>query len=78
MSWSLSVDFVDVARGLWWPVIGGYHVGTTGEYLFNNVSFVSYIITLMPSVNGSAELPVTVSELGHVGILFKRVGFKYI
>ena len=41
--------------------------------LFKNVSFVSYIIALMPSVNGFAELPATlVSELGcHVGINFK-------
>ena len=43
-----------------------------------NVSYLSYFLILMPSVNGFAELPATlVSELGcHVGINFKRVGFE--
>ena len=41
-------------------VIGGYYVEAAwGSCLFNNVSFVSYIITLTPSVNGFAELPAT-------------------
>ena len=39
-------------------VIGGYYAEAAwGLCLFNNVSFVSYIITLTPSVNGFAELP---------------------
>ena len=42
------------------------------------VSFLSYFLTLTPSVNGFAELPATlISELGcHVAINFKRVGFE--
>ena len=52
--------------------------GALGSCLFNNVSYLSYFLILMPSVNGFAELPATlVSELGcHVGINFKRVGFE--
>ena len=42
------------------------------------MSFISYFLTLAPSVNGFAELSATlVSELGcHVGIHFKRVLFE--
>ena len=42
------------------------------------MSFLSYFLTLTPSVNGFPELPATlVSELGcHVGIHFKQVGFE--
>ena len=41
------------------------------------MSFLSYVLTVTPSVNGFAELSVTlVSKLGcHVGVHFKRVGF---
>ena len=40
------------------------------------MTFLSYFLTLTPSVNGFAEIPATlVSELGcHVGIHFKQVG----
>ena len=45
------------------------------------VSFLSYFLTLLPSVNGFAELTARVSELGShvaydIGIHFKRVGFE--
>ena len=62
---------------MWWPAAGGYYVGALGSCLFNYVLFLSYFLTLTPSVNGFAELPATlVSERGcHVGINFKRVGF---
>ena len=26
-------------RGMWWPVIGGYHVGARGSFIFNNVVY---------------------------------------
>ena len=44
--------------------------------LFDNVSFLSYFVTLTPYVNCFVELPATlVSEFGcHVFIHFKRVG----
>ena len=55
-------------------------MGALGSRLFNNMSFLSYFLTLSltPSVNGFAELPtIVVSELGcRVGIHFKRVGFE--
>ena len=51
-----------------------------GSCLFNNVSFISYFLTLTP-VNGFAELSATlVSELGsHVGIHFilSELGLNY-
>ena len=53
--------------------------GLCGFVLFNNnVSFLSYLLTLTPSLNRFAELPVTlVREFGcHVGIHVKRVGFQ--
>ena len=79
LSWSLLVGLVDVALEMWWPAIGGYHVGAIGSCLFNNVSLLAYFLTLLPSVTLEssvkcfAELPATlVSELGcHVGINFK-------
>ena len=42
-------------------------------FIFNTVLFLSYFLTLKPSVNGFAELPATMAgELGcHVGIHFK-------
>ena len=45
-----------------------------GLCLLNNVSFLSYFLTLTSIVNDSAEMLATlVSELGcHVGIHFKR------
>ena len=50
---------------MWWPAIGGYYVGAMSSCLFNNVSFLSYFLTLTPSVHGFAELPATlVSEFG--------------
>jgi len=63
---------------MWWPATGRYYVEAIGSSLFNNVSFLSYFVSLMPSVNGLAELPVTlVSELVcHVGIRSKRIGFE--
>ena len=42
---------------MWWPGIGGYYVGSC---VFNNVSFLSYFLTLTPSVDGFAELPATI------------------
>ena len=52
-----------------------YRVMLCRGFLFNNVSFLSYFLTLTPSMNGFAELPATlVIELGcHVGIHFKLV-----
>ena len=52
--------------------------GLLGSCIFNNVSFLSYFLTLTPSVNGFALLPAPlVSELDcHVGIYFKRVGLE--
>ena len=49
-----------------------------GTCIFNNVSFLSYFLTLTSSVNGVVDLPATlVGELGcHVHIHFKRVGFE--
>ena len=50
---------------MWWPAIGGYCVGAMGSYLFNNVSFLSYVLTLTPFVNGFGELLATlISYLG--------------
>ena len=51
------------------------YVGALGSRPFNNVSFLSYFLTLTPSVNGLVERPATlVRELGcHVGINFKQV-----
>ena len=63
---------------MWWPAIGCRHVGTLCSCFFNNVPFLSSFITLMPSVNGFAELPATlVSQFGcHIGINYKQVGFE--
>ena len=33
-----------------WPATGGCYVGALGSYYFNNVSFLSYFLRLMPSV----------------------------
>ena len=48
--------------------------------LFNNVLFLSYFLTLTPSVIGFVDLPaMLVSELGsHVGILLSELGLNYI
>ena len=57
---------------MWWQAIRGYYIGAMGSCLFNNVSFLSYFLTLTPSVIFFAEIPV--NELGcHVSINFKRV-----
>ena len=49
---------------MWWPAIGLCYVGALVSCLFNNVSFLSYFLTLTPPVNGSAELPAPmISEL---------------
>ena len=40
-----------------WPAVGGNYVGALDSFLFNNVSFHSYFLTLTPSVDGFAELP---------------------
>ena len=57
---------------MWWPFVDGYYEGAIGSCLFNDVLFLSYFLTLTPSVNGFAELPaILVSEHGcHVGISF--------
>ena len=54
--------------------------GALGSCLFNNVSFLTYFLTLTPSVNDFAELPATlVSKLGcHVGIRVKQIGFELL
>ena len=56
-----------------WLAIGRYYVGAMDSCLFNTVSFRSYFLTLTPSMNGFAVLPVIlVSKFGcHVGIRFK-------
>ena len=53
-------------------------MGAFGLCLFNNVSFLSYFLTLTPSVNGFAVQTATfVSKRGcHVGIHFKLVRFE--
>ena len=61
-------------------VVAGYRLKlcrALDSCIFYNVSFLSYFLTLTPSVNGFAELPATlVSELScHTGIHFKRAGF---
>ena len=58
---------------MWWPAICGYYVGAMGSCLFNNMSFISYFLMLIPSVNGFVELSAKlVSEIGcQVGINFK-------
>ena len=38
--------------------IGGYCVRTMGSCLFNSVSFLSYCLTLTPSVNGFVGLNI--------------------
>ena len=66
-------------------VVAGYrliYVGALGSYLFNDVSFHSYFVTLTPSVNGFAEQPATlVIELSchvHFKGLFQWYIYIYI
>ena len=60
---------------MWWPAIGLCYGGALGSCLFNKVSFLSYFLTLTPSVNDFAELPaILVSELDYrADIHFQRV-----
>ena len=49
---------------MWWPAVGGYYVRALCSYLFDNVSFLSYFLTLTLPVIGFAILQATlVSEL---------------
>ena len=50
------IRFGRVACGTWWLAIGWCYVGAFGSCLFNNVSFLSYFLTLTPSVNGHCHI----------------------
>ena len=53
-----------------WLAVGYCYVGALGSCLFNNVSFLSYFLTLTPSVNGFAELPVQQSIMSIGCLIF--------